>query len=330
MELELPALSELLKTHKEDLQQLRKTLNTFSGDVFDDLFLLRYLLSFGGPGHETAEAVIRAQDWREKYKPLVKSAKANASFNSYQVDSSALKEYMSADDLATLDSCLLATFTVPTKQPPDFLMYVIHSGKCKLLQLMNNVSAESVGLWLTWRNEIGFWRCDAASRLSGRLIKQIVVMDMAESKFMQQDPRFFIAYGNSSKRASWLHPQLLARNIVVNPPSYMNYFWALGRRLASQRLLKKVHVHNGVPKDYLQQYYGDALPEHFQQALNGAAAGFTYHKGGNLDTKMIELILQGQKTGDDADQDSSSRKLLSWFGASCIPGICSGKSLKQA
>lgn len=268
VDLESPCLSELVKIHEQDLKKLRSELNAQRAEEdFDDVFLLRYLLSNGDPGHHTVEAVKKAQYWRKEYSTLVASAKANAC--SGHLDSSALKEYMSDEDLATLDSCLKATFTCSTTQPPDFPMYVIHSGKAKLTKLMGQVSIESVGLWLTWRNEIGFWRCDAASRKSDRLLKQIIVMNMAETSFWEQDMRFFMAYGNSSNRANWLHPQLLARNIVVNPPSYMSFFWMVGRQLVSERLLKKVHVHDGPPHDYLQLYYGGTLPTQFLHALEG-------------------------------------------------------------
>lgn len=283
-ELDLPALSELLKTHKADLDKLRLALSAqHQREDLDDVFLLRYLLSYGGPGCNTVEAVMKSQEWRDKYSALVASAKANAAMDGYTVDSSALKEYMSSDELAILDSCLRATFSCPTNYPPNFPMYVIHSGKCKLLQLMGNVSIESVGLWLTWRNEIGFWRCDTLSRQKGRLIKQIIVMNMAESSFWDQDPRFFVAYGNSSNRATWLHPQLLARQVVVNPPAYLSYFWALGRRLVSERLLKKVYVHDSQAHDYLKLYYGDTLPEEFQQALQGGEVAHG-RESSNLET----------------------------------------------
>eukprot|EP00928_Gymnodinium_smaydae_P075454 TRINITY_DN58477_c0_g1_i1.p1 TRINITY_DN58477_c0_g1~~TRINITY_DN58477_c0_g1_i1.p1 ORF type:complete len:314 (-),score=31.35 TRINITY_DN58477_c0_g1_i1:150-1091(-) len=278
MELQSAPLPQLLDSYAVQIEALRDRLPADKKRAADDLVLLRYLLSYRDAIPAAAEAVLKALEWRETYRDLVEAARHCEN----ELDSSPLLPYIKADDLQILDACLKAAFAGCTASPPEFPLYVIQSGRSQLRELMGHVCTESVSLWLTWRNEIGYWRCDAASRNTGFLVKQIVVMNLAQSRIAGQDPRFFVAYGGSSKRSEWLHPQLLGRLIVVNPPAYMSYFWALGRRLVSERLLSKVHVHNGEPAAYLATYFKNDLPAEVSSALDG------YGRVGNADVEGLE------------------------------------------
>lgn len=263
MELASAPLAELFDQYEDQVEALRDSLPAARRRFTDNLFLLRYLLSYGGPSQAAAEAVVKALDWRESHAPLVEAARNCED----ELDSSPLREYISAEHLRTLDSCLKASFVGTTECPAGFPLYQIQSGQSALRELMGKVPGEAVSLWLTWRNEIGFWRCDAQSRRSCCLIKQIVVLNLAGCRLMDQDPRFFVAYGRSSTRSEFLHPQLLARQVVLNPPAFMGYFWALGRRLLSERLLKKVHVHSGKPAEHLAKYFQGAPPEDLLESV---------------------------------------------------------------
>mmetsp|Transcript_31662 Transcript_31662/g.90895 ORF Transcript_31662/g.90895 Transcript_31662/m.90895 type:complete len:310 (+) Transcript_31662:89-1018(+) len=264
MELASLPLSELFDTYEDQIETLREGLPSEKRRSADNLFLLRYVLSYGGPGQAAKDAVLKALEWRESYRSLVEAARNCTD----ETDSSALREYISENHLRTLDSCLQAGFFGTTECPPGFPLYLIQSGQSALRALMSQVPGESVSLWLTWRNEIGYWRCDAASRQSCCLVKQIVVLNLAGCKLMDQDPRFFVAYGRSSKRSEFLHPQLLARQVVLNPSPFMGYFWALGRRLLSERLLKKVHVHSGRPAEHLSKYFQGSPPEGLVESVS--------------------------------------------------------------
>mmetsp|Transcript_87366 Transcript_87366/g.232073 ORF Transcript_87366/g.232073 Transcript_87366/m.232073 type:complete len:317 (-) Transcript_87366:93-1043(-) len=256
MELASPPLAELFDKYEDQIEVLRDSLPVGRRRLTDNLFLLRYLLSYGAPSSAAAEAVVKALEWRESHSTLVEAARECEN----ELDSSPLREHISAEHLRTLDSCLKAAFAGTTECPPGFPLYQIQSGQSAIRELMGLVPGDAVSLWLTWRNEIGYWRCDTQSRRSCHLVKQIVVMNLAGCRLMDQDPRFFVAYGRSSKRSEFLHPQLLARQVVVNPPAFMGYFWALGKRLLSERLLKKVHIHNGKPGEHLAKYFQGSPP----------------------------------------------------------------------
>ncbi|CAK0889397.1 unnamed protein product, partial [Prorocentrum cordatum] len=206
--LEPRRLADAQARHAQEVEELRGRLAAACpGREPDDLFLLRYVLSYEGGGPGAAAAAARAIAWREKHRGLVAAAQACTD----ELASEPLKEWISLEHLRVIDSCLVARFAGQTSTPQGFPLYVIHSGRCRLRKLMDTVDIKSVALWLTWRNEIGYWRCDAATRRSGLLMKQVVVMSMEGALMSGQDPRFFVSYGKSSKRSEYLHPQLLAR-----------------------------------------------------------------------------------------------------------------------
>lgn len=263
MELAYGPLSDLFDQYEDDIELLRESIPRERQQGVDNLYLLRYVLSYGGAGQATVDALLKGLEWRSSHKSLVEGARSCVD----ELDSSPLAEYIPADQLKVLDSCLRASFAGRTDNPPGFPLYLIQNGQSALVDLMSQVPGEAVSLWLTWRNEIGYWRCDQASRQRCTLVKQIVLLNLAGCRLRDQDPRFFVAYSRSSKRSEYLHPQLLARQVVVNPPSFMAYFWALGRRLLSEKLLKKVVVHSGDPAKHLNIYFQGALPKMLLEAV---------------------------------------------------------------
>jgi len=270
MDLEPQPLSALFDDYDEQIEALRLQLPNEKQQKVDNLYLLRYLLSYGGPSAAAAAAVVKALEWREAHSALVAAAR---SCSDEQDSTQALSEFIDPTTLKILDSCLVARFAGESSRPRNFPVYVIQSGHSSLRKLMSHVPGDSVSLWLTWRNEIGHWRCDAASRKSGRLLKQLNIMSLKGCRLMDQDPRFFLAYGRSSSRSEWLHPQLLARQIVVHPPVFMSYFWALGRKLVSKRLLSKVRVYSGSPADHLAEYLDNPMLDELVSSLSVVQQG---------------------------------------------------------
>lgn len=98
--------------------------------------------------------------------------------------------------------------------------------------------------WLNWLNEFGFRECDRVTRATGRLTKLIRVNDMMNASLLQ-DRGFFSAVGKSSKIATFVWPQLVEKNVILNAPSLISMVIKLASTFLSPSTMSKVALCRG-------------------------------------------------------------------------------------
>jgi len=221
----------------------------------DDVWLLRYALSFKGRDVEAIQAAQRALEWRKAHADLVKAAKERSP-----------PPGLRTEELAIVTTMLVSDF----HQASDFgdPIFVIRGGVSNPQVLMDSLSAEKVELWLSYLSECAWQYCEAATRKRGYFVKQISLQDLAHAA-MSRERRFFAVLGRNSKTNEWLRPQLLGRMIMFNAPSWLNFAFRIASTFMSKSTISKVWLHTspvgpriGTLCPYAQQLLGgpDELP----------------------------------------------------------------------
>uniref|UniRef100_A0A0G4HCL8 CRAL-TRIO domain-containing protein n=1 Tax=Chromera velia CCMP2878 TaxID=1169474 RepID=A0A0G4HCL8_9ALVE len=227
--LALENVAELLQQKKETIleitQKAQKILGTTIPEECDSIHILRYALSFDNTT-DAAKALTKAIEWRSTRSDLVKAARNGQGFLPDGETEETFREFC------------IAGFHGRTQE--GHLVYIIRSGLSNMPAVLNSAGRQKVTDFLTLRNEIGFHQCDKLTRETGYLHKVVVLLDMRHSSLSNQDFRFLSAYGESSKRSEFLHPQLLGQQIVLNPPGYVSMLWDVGRKMMSKRTLRKI------------------------------------------------------------------------------------------
>jgi len=223
---------ELLQAHQEALGRLRAELSSelqVVGSWVDDVWLLRYVLSFDGRVDAAAEAARKALEWRRNNVELIAAAR-----------SSSAPPGLSQDELRAIDAFLVSGFHGTTAFGDPIFM--IRAGASNVRALMDIMSEDSVTLWMSFMSECAWQRCEAETRSRGYFVKQITLQDLAGTAFIR-DSRFFRVLGQSSRMNEWLRPQLLGRMIMFNAPSWMTMAFRISSAFMSQKTLSKVWVH---------------------------------------------------------------------------------------
>jgi len=189
---------------------------------YDDLWLLRFLLSNG----KDAERAVRA---------TLKYRADNAAMLALAADG--------AEHPQKAAMCALSISEIwqhPTLA--DEPVQLIRAGKSNVKRLMDTYSADEVVQYMNFQKEQAFLLCDEATRRTRRIVKMVSVVDMHSSRFSDNDNRFFKALGRASKESELFYPQLLAITVGINVPGYLNLIWPIAKRLMPAKTLAKFRI----------------------------------------------------------------------------------------
>ncbi len=175
-----------------------------NGVAFDDVFLLRYILS-----HKTAAAAA----------PHVR---ATLAWRAENADVLARLGEEGRRGIPHADTFLkFQTVGDTDMRFGGWTTFVVRTAHSDLPALMSALTVKQVSDYLTFSKELQWRECDRLSRETNVLVKNLSIIDMNGFSFFGADRRFFKALGDSSKQSAVLYPQLLGATICVNAPSFM-------------------------------------------------------------------------------------------------------------
>ena len=222
-----PSIDALLAAHAAAIAALRAALNKDElPDHWDDIYLLRYCLSFAEP--ERAANVRKALAWRAAHAPLLAGAAAGAAPPHHDL----IAPFQAAD------------FHGATKHGDS--LYVVRTGLSDIAgMLAAGVTMDMVVDYNMHYREVAFLAADRETRARRALVKSITLIDL-RSEVYGFSPRFAKAIGDCSKLAEFLYPQLLKRTVLFTPPTVFNAVFAILKPMMSAKSLEKTTLCPGM------------------------------------------------------------------------------------
>lgn len=286
-------LADLKQRHAHQIAELRADLEgclaaAGSPQYADDVWLLRYLLSYKEKVPEAAGAARQAVAWREENAALCDSARS-------RIPPPGLSQ-------RALEA-IAAFYTGGYRGASVFgdPIFVIRAGCLNMPMLMDHVSEDELFLWIVFMNECVWQYCEALTLRRGYFVKQITLVDLAGAQ-MKRDGRFFRAYGRSSKQNEWLRPQLIGKTIGFNPPPWVKLVWQIAATFMSKRSVDKVAIHRTRIGDQAPKgSTGELCP--FATRLLGGAGSLPAFVGGHakedhFPKTMRQEVPPGQQPAD--------------------------------
>lgn len=235
-------LRDLLRQHKIKIAQLRDAVGEplkviKSCQQADNLFLLRFVLSYTGDTEKAAESVTKALEWRKKHHSFVKNAMLADHHKQLVNFPTRMQPY-----LKTIRSLLSAWGHKSTRNGQPVVLIRVNC--CNFPLLVSLVPLDIIRDYVIFSNEVEFWWCDRITRRSGKIHKCFRLVDLKGMSSKSIDRRFLKVFGQTSKMSEFLHPQLVAKTILVNGPSFIRWVVdALKAVGVSRRALDKLWVH---------------------------------------------------------------------------------------
>mmetsp|Transcript_21866 Transcript_21866/g.51054 ORF Transcript_21866/g.51054 Transcript_21866/m.51054 type:complete len:364 (+) Transcript_21866:112-1203(+) len=195
----------------------------------DDVFLLRYALSFQAEPERLWPSLRQAVQWRMENETLMSAAHA-------RVGPAGLTE----QEIRACECFYPARFIGVTVLGDPLVL--CRAASCDQCALMDSVSEEALLQWVSYLAEVVWAFCDAESRRRGHLVKQYTLLD-ATNVTPAYDQRFVKVLGRLSKQSEWLRPQLVERTIILNPPMWARWAFSIAELFLSKKTLSKVVLH---------------------------------------------------------------------------------------
>ena len=227
-------LDDEMEARRPEMIELKLSLQDliFTDPDVDDVFILRYLISYRNNVPQAEEAIRFACKFRKENASWLRSARDGDRTKAPNHD--ILKRHMSGGVHKT------------TIHGAPFLF--VRAGLTDSVRLMNTVTEEQMRKFFIYDKEVGFWKCDRLTRESGRLVKMMGVLDFTNVSLFGNDNRFFQAMGDSSKISDRLHPQLVQRMVAINTGAAIQLLWQVGKLFMSERTLAHMSVCTGFDK----------------------------------------------------------------------------------
>ncbi|KAF8819185.1 putative SEC14-like protein 5 [Cardiosporidium cionae] len=239
--IEMPLLQTLLKEKKEEIAYLRlcvgKTLEKMNNFLLsDNCFLLRYVLSYRGDMQKSSEAVRKALEWRKKNSDFVKKA-MNADHSNANVEfPRQMQPYLSA-----IRDFLAAWGHKSTRNGQPVV--IVRISCCNFAALSRIIPADILCDYVLFSNEVEFWACDRLTRKTGWFHKTFRLIDLRGLSTKTFDRIFLKAFSASSQVAEFLHPQLVAKTILLNAPPLLRLVIDMVKKFGvSRRAMEKIWI----------------------------------------------------------------------------------------
>ena len=284
-------LGQLLEFHEQHIEALKSNLKdllvsnpeTESGTKYDDIWILRYVLSNcadpkSDKGLKRAEDSIRKSiSWRRKNAATLKDILEG---KPVPFDAK-FKEFIAVFRLFGDDGGPINIVCLNGSSPGS---------------LMDNASFDQVEEYLLMTKEEDYVICDAKTRESRKLVKMISIIDMYDYGMFRggSDRRFAKALGRSSNVSTDLYPQLLGKTIVCNTPTFINWCIRLIKLFMSERTFSKISFlpicGHGEP----------GTSGNIQDYIKVDPAGLPDFLNGKVDTSTLNLNKTKDKKNDES------------------------------
>jgi hypothetical protein len=230
-------LADLKTRYKEELATLRAMLggelpasNGLEGEdefLYDDVFLVRYILSYERKGKlpKAAHAIRETLAHRQKHANSLAQA-AKGIYPKPEVHA-AWNENMPQG-------------TVPGQSPTGDLILIVRDGVANKAGFITAAGEEGGYEYLLLKREALYRQIDRRSRAEGRLLKVVIVCDCAGGGLAGLNRQYMRVDGKCSKLCEMYYPQLMGKIVLVNPPSILPVLMRICKHFISASTLEKI------------------------------------------------------------------------------------------
>eukprot|EP01091_Cochliopodium_minus_P017817 TRINITY_DN7076_c0_g1_i1.p1 TRINITY_DN7076_c0_g1~~TRINITY_DN7076_c0_g1_i1.p1 ORF type:complete len:307 (-),score=77.15 TRINITY_DN7076_c0_g1_i1:70-990(-) len=216
----------LLDINSDKIDTLRNLVGDVLEETHDDIFLLRYVLSFAryeDNWKKAIEAVRFTIEYRKQNESWLSKAKSEG------LDG--------APNMQIIKNYACCSLHKTTKEGGPIL--IVRSGLCNGSKLMSKVTPEDVAKFLLYEDEVAYLHCDKIAREERRLVKMVVINDMKGFSILNNSKHFFEALGISTKISEKIYPQLLEKSVAVNPKTIYKFLISLAGFVVPHKTMEK-------------------------------------------------------------------------------------------
>jgi hypothetical protein len=234
MDIEGSKLSDLLIKYRGKIDLLKQSIKdvTFEkGDVVtrngDEIFLLRYLLSFKSNVDKASKAIRKCVQWRKRYSRELAQIDVNKPI--------------------VVDTRFAVLQTAGAFQTQKHgLCYVVRMGDCDFSSVAKSFCCDEAVLVQTLVKEYYYRIFDELTRKTGIVHKLTSIVDLKGVSLTNRPSIAWIKFiGAASHVGAFLYPQMQSKTVFVNVSTIFKILYSIGSKFMNPQATAKVKVCDG-------------------------------------------------------------------------------------
>jgi len=260
-----PLIRDLLNKYSSEISRVLNKIKPhelYDPSRYDDIWVLRFVLSHKGSTTKATQAAIKTMEFRDEKKLNKFGDILHRIYNHEDHDSPSnfpiLKKYF---------SCIKTNAII--HQLPDTdrgIVCYIRLADCDMKKMVKTLSEEELSEVYLLLNEAVYQIQDDISRRSGRLTKLLKVIDLDGMKMKEFDIGYAKVDAAAAKTLEDFYPQQLGKILVVNAPYWINMVWDVLKPLFPARVTEKFDFASSkkkMIKKLVEYVSADNVPERF-------------------------------------------------------------------
>ena len=247
-----PFIKDLLGIHAAAIESVREAIlrDSVGRDVYykggnpkryDDIFFLRFVLSHKGKVESASKAALKTIKFRDDRKlnelgdirhRLRNLGVSNATSSGEPLPNHALYESFCGKNTGMI--------TLPDKDRGIIIYCDV--GQIDMDGIAAGMSEEKMKEYILLVNEAIFQILDDTTRRTGRLTKQMKIIDMGNVSLRKLNRAYIKRDAACSKALEDYHPQILGTVFIANAPSWLSSVWTVMKRFFPKRFVEKVDI----------------------------------------------------------------------------------------
>lgn len=283
-----PFISDLLTKHSVAIKSVHDTIQAddFARGIYnkpsnakryDDIWILRFVLSHKGSVKSASKAALNTIKFREEKK-----------INELGDIRHRLRNYGDLDDAKRFSGESLAGWELfnsfcgenaAVQTVPDDnrgLILFCDVGQIDMDRVAEEMLEEIMTEYLIHLNEAVFQILDGITRRTGRLTKHMKLIDLGNVQLRNMNRTYLKRDGAINSMLEDYFPQLTGTVFVVNSPVWVSTFWAMLRPFFPKRMVQKIDFlpsiqksKNKSSKKHLKPVFRYISEEHYPERYGG-------------------------------------------------------------
>jgi hypothetical protein len=251
-----PLIADLLVTHSKAIASVEegikandtgKELYIKGGNpkCYDDIWILRYVLSHRGNVKSATKAAIKTMIFREE-KKLNEIGVLRHKIKNYNGEDHG-NDAFSSDVSTDLPGRKLfntfceegaVMFFLPDKNRSFW--HITQLSSVDLDRIVTGMSEEELADWYLYNNEATSQVLDDITRRTGRLTQFMRIIDMTDMQLLKMNRKYVKRDAAITKAYEDFYPQLLGTMFLFNSPGWLSAFWILVKPFFPKRVVEKI------------------------------------------------------------------------------------------
>lgn len=233
-----PLISDLLKKHSTCIRQVREKLEkheTYDANRYDDIWILRFVLSYKGVMAKAAKAAKDTMKFRHKHGLNDMGDIRAKIFDHENIEGPhAFSFYPKAH------TCMDKNAMMQCLPDPDrgVVCYTTVKG-IKMQKIVDDLTSDDLFLFYLYQNEAIQQINDAITRRTGKLTKMLRIMDVTNFNMSELSFSYLRKDTAVNRQLEDCYPQSLGAFLMVNPPSWVANVYKMFKPLMPKRFNDK-------------------------------------------------------------------------------------------